>query len=552
MTMNVANKKIVLSFLALMIDCIFLIAQSLPEFVLTSAVGSDGSKTVFIDNARRGKGFVFDYDTPITLNPEESFSYMYISPQVKGERTINFKQFQTVLGVNDNQIQMSLATYDEKLKHKKESSLVTEAIQGSSTFAQRWSFVDDDRKLSEYPKASSKIALIIGNERYNHMEWLNTSRNSAYAVGDSLRSLGFRTLVVVDADYSTLESVLNYYYDVSVGCKLKILYYIGHGKSDINNDYIIPTDILENKLDSCFSITKIAQNMQRGTEDTKRLLFFDACRTVDPLHKSIKNKPGSGAVIFYSTDKDAISYPFAYETDSYTFFTQIFLNNIKTKVNLEEIYYKMLEDNKKLNNQTDKTEQQIRVEGNDETDWDEIYLYKKSKSFSTVYGGISAGSPDISTFIGWKICKGLTFEGGLSYRWKEKSKDVYLDDENGITQFGYNYCAGKLNLFTRLGWNFLVKKISVMPYIEADFLTFKGQSITSYSTRQDDILKAVIFSPNICISYSNNKKWQFRLSYGYECEKLTCGLTDLRESNKFRDLINTHRIQAGLIWYPFK
>ncbi len=76
-------------------------------------------------------------------------------------------------------------------------------------------------------------ALIIGNDRYQHLSNLSTARNDARAVEKILRSkYGFKTQLLLDADRYTMLSSLNGLRERLTEDDNLLIYYAGHGELD--------------------------------------------------------------------------------------------------------------------------------------------------------------------------------------------------------------------------------------------------------------------------------------------------------------------------------
>ena len=569
------NKKcIFLLFIGFMAYHGDIMAQTL---IITNVNGNQGQESILVGETRLEKYKQFNYSSKITLFDGESFSYQYVSPRVNGSKTITFRDFQKAINSSANPITLSLAEYYQKLKNKNSSSLKTQTTQGTTIPV--WTFVDDDRQNSHYPKDPSKIALIIGNEKYQHKEWLITSRNSAYDIGDSLRSIGFNTLVIVDEGYDNLSSALQFFYGASQDYETKLFYYVGHGTSDVINDYIIPTDATGNCLDSCFSITSIAKNMQSGNKTKTRLLFFDACRTVEHRDVSVDYEPGAGAVIMYSCGRNYESYPYANKNDKYTIFSQGVLRNITLKSNLSTVLDKIQSYTKSAAKTAHLTQNpEIKPY---ETKTNDIYL-NTNKSYvrpglngtnlnnNNGTNSIGVSSNDVNSFGYWGASVGFLYgsvclggqldlskgwfglaELGWSVHLGGKSDEVYLYNTFDVAEYGYTYCPNRFlcpNLHIGVGYNF-TDNFSLSLLYGASYLGVKGTPIAGYESNKGDKAAVICHSPNLRAVWTpcTSKPWKVQLTIGYDIAKGDDNYDVLKDIDQIKSMAEGFRCQIGFI-----
>jgi hypothetical protein len=168
--------------------------------------------------------------------------------------------------------------------------------------------------ISQEPKLEKRFALIIGNSKYAHGEFLLNPVNDAKAMAKVLEKVGFEVESYTDADQKTIKMAMD-----SFGIKLKnyqvgLFYYAGHGVQVNGNNYIVPVDAnlyIENDVEyDCVEVGRILGKMEASGCETN-IVILDACRD-NPFERkwsgrSVKtqglafmNAP-SGSIIAYST-----------------------------------------------------------------------------------------------------------------------------------------------------------------------------------------------------------------------------------------------------------
>jgi hypothetical protein len=99
------------------------------------------------------------------------------------------------------------------------------------------------------PSTAERLALLIGNQAYNeNVGPLINPRKDIELVGAALKTLNFKTTIVPDGDFTTIEKAIkNYIARVrdSGPDAVSFFYYSGHGASDANTglNYLIPIEI---------------------------------------------------------------------------------------------------------------------------------------------------------------------------------------------------------------------------------------------------------------------------------------------------------------------
>jgi hypothetical protein len=151
--------------------------------------------------------------------------------------------------------------------------------------------------LSGTASAADRVALVIGNGKYQHAAELPNPPNDARLVAMTLSEIGFDVLQGIDLDRNSMEGHLRTFLDKANSAKIAVLFYAGHGIQVDGRNYLLPVD------------TKLAtaSNLNFGTIDLDRILaslddpsraniiILDACRD-NPLARSFAAKTRSATV----------------------------------------------------------------------------------------------------------------------------------------------------------------------------------------------------------------------------------------------------------------
>jgi uncharacterized caspase-like protein len=173
--------------------------------------------------------------------------------------------------------------------------------------------------------AERRVALVIGNAKYEHADALTNTVNDANAITALLTKAGFD---VVDErrDVGVVEfkRAVREFLTAAANADIAVVYYSGHGIEVGGTNYLIPVDA---KLASDFDIDDEAIPLERiilATQSAKKLslIILDACRDNPFIHaaahatatRSISNRlvgvqpTGSDTLIAYAAKAGSVSY----------------------------------------------------------------------------------------------------------------------------------------------------------------------------------------------------------------------------------------------------
>lgn len=208
--------------------------------------------------------------------------------------------------------------------------------------------------LSGQSNASERFALLIGNSKYTHLGVLENTPNDARDVEKSLKEIGFKTRLVLDADELTMRRAVKSFAADSTNASIAVIFYAGHGAQINGENYLLPVDLEVPKRESDIQLSGVRVDDVVNTVKSKtKVVFLDACRDNPSLTKSLSKGRGSyrgglAATKSSSTD-DGSNLFIAYATDSGNIaldgigqknspFTKALLKYIKQSVSIDDMF----------------------------------------------------------------------------------------------------------------------------------------------------------------------------------------------------------------------
>jgi hypothetical protein len=140
--------------------------------------------------------------------------------------------------------------------------------------------------------AERRVALVVGNAHYKNASLLlNNPKNDADDVGAVLRTLGFETVVVVDASKRDLDLAMTQFARLATNADTALFYYAGHALQYQGRNYLMPTDAeLEDEISLRYQTTSL-EEVRAAVERAGgvKIMILDACRN-NPIVDSLKRK----------------------------------------------------------------------------------------------------------------------------------------------------------------------------------------------------------------------------------------------------------------------
>jgi uncharacterized caspase-like protein len=177
-----------------------------------------------------------------------------------------------------------------------------------------------------------RIALVVGNSKYRHVEPLANPANDARLIAQALRSLGF-TLVgggeQIDLDKAAFDTAVQQFGRQLIGAEVGLFYYAGHGMQVRDTNYLVPvTANPTREADLEFQMLDAGAVLrQMESSGTKlNLVVLDACRNNPFLGRGLRSAgrglvqmiAPEGTLISYATQPGAVALDGAGDNSPYT------------------------------------------------------------------------------------------------------------------------------------------------------------------------------------------------------------------------------------------
>ncbi|XP_030352691.1 mucosa-associated lymphoid tissue lymphoma translocation protein 1-like isoform X4 [Strigops habroptila] len=233
------------------------------------------------------------------------------------------------------------------ISHAKVSDSGTYLCCASNSRGEHWTNAVDihiGTCHSEKFFATGKIALLVGNNHYQHHPNLMAPVTDVFELSLLLEQLGFQVVSLLDLNKTEMEAAVSRFLELLGKGVYAIFYYAGHGYEHLGRNYMVPVDAPQPYApENCISVQRILQRMQQQ-QTALNLILLDTCRKwynsecalsqVQPL------EPWGNTVYGYATSEDAE----AYELQDGEFSSGIFMKYLKKHILQEKKVTHMLED----------------------------------------------------------------------------------------------------------------------------------------------------------------------------------------------------------------
>ncbi len=145
--------------------------------------------------------------------------------------------------------------------------------------------------------AEKRVALVIGNSDYQHVQRLPNPVNDAADMAKALRNIGFDVTELGNLGRDDFEKALANFSDNAAGADLAVVYFAGHGIEVDRQNYLIPVDaVLETDRRLRFEAVNL-DDVLGALDDVRgvRVVLIDACRN-NPFSASMKLSKASRSV----------------------------------------------------------------------------------------------------------------------------------------------------------------------------------------------------------------------------------------------------------------
>ncbi|SDE58136.1 caspase family protein [Ruegeria marina] len=187
--------------------------------------------------------------------------------------------------------------------------------------------------------AETRVAFVLGNSSYRHVEPLKNPRNDALDLTVALEGLGFDVLMGSDYSQQNIRDAIERFAETAETADVALFFYAGHGFQVGGQNYLVPTDARITSPEDLQTQTVPLAHVVEALERSQglKLVFLDACRD-NPFGTAVEDLPGVGSglarvgtsadfMFAYATQPDNVAYD---GTGRNSFFTQALLDHIYT------------------------------------------------------------------------------------------------------------------------------------------------------------------------------------------------------------------------------
>jgi uncharacterized caspase-like protein len=169
--------------------------------------------------------------------------------------------------------------------------------------------------------AGGRIALVLGNSKYQAAPALDNPSNDAADVAQALRAIGFEVIEERDGTRDAMAGAMRDFAQRIRTADIALFFYAGHGLQMRGENYLIPVDAkIEDEADVRFSAINL-HDLQQEMEGPNRanIIILDACRS-NPFEEKLTRGRGSatrglqrleasgvGSLIVFSTQPDNVA-----------------------------------------------------------------------------------------------------------------------------------------------------------------------------------------------------------------------------------------------------
>ena len=152
--------------------------------------------------------------------------------------------------------------------------------------------------------AAERVALVIGNAKYQHVTALKNPARDAEAMAAALRRVGFGTVTVeIDAPRQKMLDALRAFGNEAEKADWAVVFFAGHGLEISGVTYLVPADAkLENVRDVEYEAVTLQLALAAIAPKKFRLIIFDAARD-NPFARTMgrDTRPRAGDVVTSDT-----------------------------------------------------------------------------------------------------------------------------------------------------------------------------------------------------------------------------------------------------------
>jgi hypothetical protein len=197
--------------------------------------------------------------------------------------------------------------------------------------------------LCALPVHAKRVALVVGNDNYQHVPKLQKAGNDAVAMATELRGAGFEVILHKDLNYRAMVRAMESLYNSITGGDEVVVFFAGHGVQIKNGSFLLPTDIeatSESEVEkTSYALSDLMEQLG-AAKAAFSLVLVDACRD-NPLKSRSRNvgavrglnppDPPKGQMVVYSASRgqQALDRLGDKDTNPNSVFTREFISRMR-------------------------------------------------------------------------------------------------------------------------------------------------------------------------------------------------------------------------------
>jgi formylglycine-generating enzyme required for sulfatase activity len=225
----------------------------------------------------------------------------------------------------------------------KQLTIITFMLCGLLSVASALAAGNDGRNLAVAAGSAKRVALVIGNDHYQHVGELNNAVADARSIAAALKKAGFAVTLKSDADLDTMKQAVRQFKASLSGGDEAIFFYSGHGVQLGAANYLLPVNITSDSEEQVKDDAIPLQRLLDDLQDQKvkfALAIIDACRD-NPFKGSGRSIGGTrglaptsaanGQMVIFSagTGQQALDKLGNTDRDGNGVFTRVFLQEME-------------------------------------------------------------------------------------------------------------------------------------------------------------------------------------------------------------------------------
>lgn len=151
--------------------------------------------------------------------------------------------------------------------------------------------------LATQAVADKRVALVIGNSKYQHVPDLLNPTNDANAINLLLKSSAFDVVTLENVGVSDMRRAVTDFAERTQDADIAVIYFAGHGMEVGGVNYLVPMDATLRRdidvEDETVSLDRLLQVLEPAKR--LRLVILDACRD-NPFAKSMARTMASRTI----------------------------------------------------------------------------------------------------------------------------------------------------------------------------------------------------------------------------------------------------------------